>query len=90
MAKLLRPRDEFPTPLFRIFVGVVAAGVAAAPGFLVFRGVLLGVHVFLVAAVGSFAAGRRRLRTTVAVAVVLVLAGSAVELVVDFVTYPWG
>jgi hypothetical protein len=34
MPKLLRPRQEFPTPLFRVFLAVAAPAVGALPGWI--------------------------------------------------------
>jgi hypothetical protein len=92
MPKVLRPRQEFPTPLFRLFCCLAAAVAGALPG-LMFAGWDNGYTLALLLAavvIGSVAAVRgRRLRLAATVAFLALIVVDAVALVIAFLTYPW-
>jgi hypothetical protein len=95
MPKLLRPRQEFPTPLFRMCSCIGAAVGGALPGLLLLGwsdgytvGLLTGAVV-----IGSIAAARggtgSRLRTALILAALAMLVVDAVVYAIAFITYPW-
>jgi hypothetical protein len=90
MPKLLRPRQDFPTPAFRGFVALVAALLGIAPGAILLGTsgwVLLPVAAALVAI--PFVASRRRPFVAAAQAIVALLLVDTIAFVIAFVTYPW-
>jgi hypothetical protein len=95
MPKVLRPRQEFPTPLFRMCSCIAAALGGALPGLmLVGWGNGYTVALLLAAVVvGSVAAARggvgRRLRVALALAVLAMIVVDVVAVAVDFLTDPW-
>src|SRR3954447_16031944 len=95
MPKVLRPRQEFPTPLFRMFSCVGAALGGALPGLMLvgFGDRYTVVLVVSAVVVGSIAATRggtgRRLRVALALAVLAMIVVDAVVYAIAFLTYPW-
>ena len=93
MPNVLRPRQEFPTPLFALVVGVLAAGIAGLPGWLFFRGPPLVLHAL--ASAGAIAlvivrgTSARRLLRSATLAIALMVVVLAVELVIAFLTADW-
>jgi hypothetical protein len=93
MPNMLRPRDEFPTPLFAVVVGAAAAGVGGLPGWVLFHGPLLAVHAVATAlalalVVTKGTSGKLLLRYAT-VAAVGMLVVSAAEFLIAFTTYDW-
>ena len=95
MPKVLRPRQEFPTPLFRMFSCIGAALVGASPG-LALLGWGNGYTAALLAiatVVGSVAAVRagtgRRLRAALAIVIATMIVVDTIAYAIAFVTYPW-
>lgn|SRR6185503_13403335 len=95
MPKVLRPRQEFPTPLFRLCSCIGAALGGALPG-LMLLGWSGGYTVALLVAavvVGSVAAARggtgRRLRVALAIVIATMIVVDAIAYAIAFLTYPW-
>ena len=92
MPKVLRPREEFPTPLFRLFSCLAAAVGGALPGLMLLgwgNGYTLAL-LLAAAVIGSVAAARgRRLRIAAALAFLALVVVDVVALVIAFLTYPW-
>ena len=95
MPKLLRPRQEFPTPLFRLCSCIGAALGGALPGLLLL-GWSSGYTVALLAlavVAGSVAALRaetgRRLRTALILAALAMVVVDAIVYAIAFLTHPW-
>jgi hypothetical protein len=95
MPKVLRPRQEFPTPLFRMCSCIGAALGGALPGLMLVgwgNGYTVAL-LFAAVVVGLVAAARggagRRLRVALALAVLAMIVVDVVAVAVDFLTYPW-
>jgi hypothetical protein len=95
MPNVLRPRQEFPTPLFRMCSCIGAALGGALPGLLLLGwsggyavGLLGGAVV-----VGSIAAAHggtgRRLRTALILAALAMIVVDVIVYAIAFLTYPW-
>jgi hypothetical protein len=93
MPKVLRPRQEFPTPLFRMVACLGMAALGGAPGVVVAHTLGRAFVLVVAAFVGSFAATRattgRRLTWAAFLAFLAMVAVSAIVIMVAVVTYPW-
>jgi hypothetical protein len=95
MPKVIRPRQEFPTPAFRTVMACASALAGVAPAL-----VLLGSNpwIALPAAAGGLSAPivalrgttGRRLTTAAVVAILVLLGVDLVAVVIAFVTHRWG
>jgi hypothetical protein len=88
MPKVLRPRQEFPTPLFRAFLAVAAPLVGSIPGWVFIprwenpRGYLLVLGFACLVVAVLVATSRRLVRAAVLGALVILVGVVGVELLV--------
>lgn len=90
MPKLLRPRQESPTPAFRAVIAIVAALLGVAPAALLLAPngwVALPATAALISI--PFVATRSRLARAAAIAVLALLVIDVIAYAIAFVTYPW-
>ena len=96
MTTLLRPRHEFPTPLFRLTIGALAGVLGGLPGWILIprwtgnTDVYLAVLAVVAAAIALLVALRSsdgwRLATAAAYGVVAMLAAFGIEILVAIMT----